>query len=140
MRDKVVRIFWYPPMAIHEAIASSLASGKGLYYITISFKGYEKSLYLGQSGVSIRNRLLSHRYWTKLYSGKIRVRIGKVIYPRYLTAEVIDHAESAIIYNHGTLFRENTSKIYSYSYSELFRIENIGDIYKLSPVIRMHNQ
>lgn len=138
MRDKVIRILWDSPINILDAISSPVTSGKGLYYITRIYADKETSLYLGQSGTSIKSRLMSHLYWTNLYRGKIFVRLGKIIYPRNASAEVIDHAESAIIYQHGHFFGENTCKIYSYSYNELYRVENIGNIHQLCPIIRMH--
>lgn len=137
MRDKVIRIQWEAPINIKDAILNPVTSGKGLYYITRLYGNKETSLYFGQSATSIRSRLISHLYWTNLYRGKILVRLGNVIYPRKVSAVVIDHAESAIIYQHGHFFEENTCKIYSYSYVELYRVENIGDIYQLCPIIRM---
>ena len=140
MRDKIVRILWSSPISMNEALSSPLAAGKGLYYITQLYGGKEISLYLGQSGFSIKKRLSSHVEWTQLYRGILLVRVGKVLYPRNATAEIIDHAESAIIYNHGSIFFENTGKIKSYTYYDLFIIENIGDIHQIDPIIRMHDQ
>ncbi|WP_313121020.1 hypothetical protein [Proteiniclasticum ruminis] len=140
MRDLIIRIDWSDPIQIHEAIISSKVSCKGLYYITREYGEKEESLYLGQSSISIKGRLVSHLYWTNHYRGKINVRIGKIIYPRKLTSDILDHAESAIIYEHGNLFFENTCKVKSYSYSDLYRIENTGNIHHLNPIIRMHNQ
>jgi len=68
------------------------------------------------------------------------VRLGHVIYPQNPDAAIIDHAESAIVYEQEKVFFENTSKTNSYSYTDLYRIENIGDIFELKPVIRMHEQ
>ena len=68
----------------------------------------------------------------------------QIIYPKDINsdemANIIDHAESAILYapEHKTLFPENVSKRNSYSYAELYRLENEGNIYELSPRIRMH--
>ena len=53
---------------------------------------------------------------------------------------IIDHAESSILYEQRDVFLENTCKTKSYSYSELYRIENEGDIFEFKPVIRMHDQ
>jgi len=39
-----------------------------------------------------------------------------------------------------TVFYKNTSKTKSYSYKDLYRIENEGDIFELKPIIRMHDQ
>lgn len=140
MRHKIIRILWNPPMTILDAISSPVLQDKGLYYITRELQGKEESLYLGRSGNSIKRRLISHLCWTSLHRGKILVRFGNVIYPRNASSDIIDHAESAIIFHHGNFFRENTCKISSYSYSNLYRVESIGDIHKLCPLIKMHEQ
>lgn len=140
MRDRVIRIIWSDPIPIQEAIMSEGTTCEGLYYITRLYGEKEESLYLGQSSKSVKSRLTSHLYWTDLYRGKINVRVGKIIYPRKYTPDLLDHAESAIIYEHGNLFFENTCKVKSYSYFDLYRIENMGNIHHINPVIRMHNQ
>ncbi len=62
-----------------------------------------------------------------MYRGKICVRIGTIIYPKNLSFDIknrlIDHAESAI------LFEPKHKKLFP---------ENVGDIFQLSPKIRMH--
>ena len=68
------------------------------------------------------------------------MRIGHITYPRNADASVIDHAESAIVYEQKDIFYENTSKTKTYSYTDLYRIENEGDIFELKPTIRMHEQ
>jgi hypothetical protein len=54
--------------------------------------------------------------------------------------EVIDHAESAILYEQKNLFLENTAKIQSYKYNNIYKIENIGDIFELKEFIDMNKQ
>jgi len=100
-------------------------------------------LYLGiaTKNNTIRHRLHGHRdSWLKQYRGKIYVRLGHVIYPTNPDASIIYHVESAIIYEQKDVFSENTSKTKSYSYKDLYRIENEGDIFELKPIIRMHDQ
>jgi uncharacterized protein YxjI len=141
MRDKIIRIHWAEPQLIEDAIASPLSMNPGLYYITRLFGSKETSLYIGKSAYSVRKRLLSHdRHWVHDYRGKIFIRIGQVIYPVHPDAEIIDHAESALIYEHRNILTDNTDKLYSYSYSELFHIENKGNIFELKPSFRMHDQ
>ena len=149
MRDRIIRIYWHNPISFDEALKSELTRAQGLYYITRKFGAKETSLYLGiaRYNNTIKHRLESHRdKWLYEYRGQIYVRIGRIIYPRDINsdemANIIDHAESAILYapEHKTLFPENVSKRRSYSYDELYRIENEGDIYELSPRIRMHEQ
>lgn len=141
MRDKIIRINWNTALPLEEAIASDLSNTQGLYYISKVFGNKETSLYLGIATQhnTIRSRLKSHKkHWVTLYRGEILVRIGHVIYPKNADASIIDHAESAIVYEQSNVFFENTSKTSSYSYTELYRIENEGDIFELKPKIRMH--
>ena len=143
MRDRIIRIQWNDPIELNEAIKSRSSEIQGLYYLTRVFGDNETSLYLGiaTGENTIRNRLLSHKKeWLKLYRGKIYVRIGKVVYPKSHDDSIIDHAESAILYEQSDVFYENTCKTKSYSYTELYRIENEGDIFELKSRIRMHEQ
>ena len=145
MRDKIIRIHWNTPMLLDDAIESDLSNTQGLYYITRLFGAKETSLYLGIAtrDNTIRHRLRGHKsYWLPEYRGKIFVRIGSIEYTSSPIDLAIDHAESAILYDpaHQHLFPENISKRKSYSYSELFRVENTGDYFELLPTIRMHNQ
>jgi len=75
----------------------------------------------------------------KYYRGNIQIRIGKIIYPHNPTDEMIYDAESAIVYNNNFLL-DNRAKINSYTYTELYRIENIGDIFEIPPIIQMKYQ
>ena len=147
MKDKIIRIHWSQPLSFNDAIKSEASKVQGLYYITRIFGNKETSLYLGiaTKNNTIRNRLKGHNeHWLYMYRGKICVRIGTIIYPKNLSFDIknrlIDHAESAILFEpkHKKLFPENVCKRNSYTYSDLFRIENVGDIFQLSPKIRMH--
>ena len=149
MRDKIIRINWHAPIPFEDALQSNLTKEQGLYYITRVFGEKETSLYLGIARFhnTIKNRLESHReHWLFAYRGQLFVCVGHIVYPKNLgieeKAEVINHAESAILYDpaHKNLFPENVDKRSSYSYSELYRIENEGDIFELKPKIRMHEQ
>ncbi|MEG1875906.1 MAG: hypothetical protein RR185_10120, partial [Angelakisella sp.] len=95
MRDRIIRIEWSEPLLLEDAIASPLSHQAGLYYITRLFGTKETSLYIGKATNTIRPRLQSHnKEWVHNYRGKIFVRLGKIIYPRTVTAELLDHAES----------------------------------------------
>ena len=149
MRDKIIRIYWHEPVTLKEAIKSDLSNMQGLYYITRVFGRKETSLYLGiaRYNNTIRHRLKGHRNsWLTFYRGRKMVRIGEIVYPNRIDndamADVIYDAESALLYapEHHRLFPENIGKRKSYSYNDLYRIENTGDIYELAPIIRMHDQ
>ncbi|MGN0576773.1 MAG: hypothetical protein ACI4J2_12185 [Ruminococcus sp.] len=143
MRDKIIRINWNKALELNEAIESDLSKTQGLYYLSRVFSNKETSLYLGIATEhnTIRNRLMGHkRTWFKFYRGKIMVRLGHIIYPQNPDSKIIEHAESAIVYEQSDVFYENTSKAKSYTYHDLYRIENEGDIFELKPIIRMHEQ
>ena len=65
--------------------------------------------------------------------------MGKIVYPINVDEKIIDHAESALIFEHGDMLLENTGKRFSYSYSDLYQIQNVGDIGELKPIVRMKN-
>ncbi|MBR3575850.1 MAG: hypothetical protein IKL42_00420, partial [Clostridia bacterium] len=62
----------------------------------------------------------------------------RVVYPNEVTKSIIEHAESAIVFEQSDIFYENTCKAKSYTYTDLYCIENEGDIFELKPKIRMH--
>lgn len=143
MRDKIIRINWSEPLELNELLVSPTAEIQGLYYITREFGSNETSLYLGiaTGNNTIKKRIRNHKKeWLYKYRGRIYVRVGKIIYPKVFDDSMIDHAESAILYEQSNVFFENTCKTKSYSYTDLYRIENIGDIFELKDTIRMHEQ
>ncbi|MGN1123673.1 MAG: hypothetical protein ACI4RR_04960 [Eubacterium sp.] len=139
-----MHIEWSKPQLIQDVI-DNLNGELGLYYITREYNGVEHSLYLGKSSADIKNRLTSHNdgWLREYYRNKIYVRIGKITYPKNITSDMIDDAESALIYEHGLsdfgtkILIENSSKIKSYSYTNLYRIRNNGDIFQLRPIVDM---
>ena len=144
-----IKINWAKPITLEEAIDSELTNTQGLYYITRKFGNKETSLYLGIATKenTIGNRLKAHcNNWTDLYRGKKYVRVGKITYPIYFNtrdnAELIEHAESALLYapEHKNLFAENVSKRKSYKFYDLYTVENKGDIFELKPIIDMAEQ
>ncbi len=138
-----VVIKWEDALSLDEAIESEKSDSKGLYYISRVFGTKETTLYLGIATKhnTIRHRLKGHQsWWLKKYRGTIKVRIGKIVYPYTNIDEIIDHAESAILYEQGKLFFENTSKTKSYTYNNLYCIKNVGDIFELKPIIDMTEQ
>ena len=141
MRDRIIRIRWSEPLDLESAIESQSSNTTGLYYIT-TVLNKEISLYIGiaRGYNTIKRRLIAHREdWLKYYRGNIQIRIGKIIYPHKPTDEMIYDAESAIVYNNNFLL-DNRAKINSYTYTELYRIENIGDIFEIPPIIQMKYQ
>ena len=140
MRDKIIRIQWSEPMLVDEMIASEESLYPGLYFITRKLHGKETSLYIGKATRTIRERLKDHRKdWLSNRYGDKYVRAGRIIYPYLVDSETIDHAESALIFEHSELLLDNTDKTKTYSYTELYQIQNIGNTGELKPLIRMHN-
>ena len=139
MRDKIIRILWLDPIEVDSAIESEASLNPGLYYITRIWGENETSLYIGKASRTIRERLIDHKkLWLHLYRGKLMVRIGQIIYPHSPDATLIDHAESALIFEHSEILTDNTDKRNTYSYSELYQIQNTGNIGMLKEKIRMH--
>lgn len=139
MRRRIIRIRWTTPILLDEALVSPATSICGLYYISRVWGGHETSLYIGKATNAIRERLRAHKHeWLYLYRGSLYVRIGQIIYPKTVSGNLIDHAESALIFEHGDILQENTDKRQSYSYSGLYRIENVGDIGMLHPFVDMY--
>lgn len=141
MRDKIIRIQWSDPMTVDEMIRSDASLKNGLYYISRVLHGRETSLYIGKATNTIRERLRDHkRKWLYKRYGRKYVRVGEIIYPHEVDDDIIDHAESALIYEHRDVLKDNTAKTKSYSYWELYQIHNIGNPGVLKPVFRMHDQ
>ena len=139
MRDKIIRILWLDPIDVEAAIESEASLNPGLFYITRIWGENETSLYIGKASRTIRERLIDHKkHWLPLYCGKLMVRIGQIIYPHSPDATLIDHAESALIFEHSEILTDNTDKRNTYSYSELYQIQNTGNIGMLKEKIRMH--
>ena len=139
MRDKIIRILWLDPIEVDSAIESEASLNPGLYYITRIWGENETSLYIGKASRTIRERLIDHKkHWLPLYLGKLMVRIGQIIYPHSPDATLIDHAESALIFEHSDILTDNTDKRNTYSYSDLYQIQNTGNIGMLKEKIRMH--
>lgn len=144
MRSKIVRVHWADPRPIDDVISSLPEDEIGLYYITRRFNGKESSLYIGESISSIKNRLLSHKNWVHGYShSQIYVRIGRIVYPKSNITIAIQHAEKALIYEHGQygtgILIENTVSTNSYSYTDVYKIINEGNRFELLPEVDMQN-
>ena len=127
-------------MLVDEAIEQNDSLQPGLYYLTRVLHGKETSLYIGKATRTIRERLINHRKeWLSNRYGEKYVRIGSIVYPYNVDSNTIDHAESALIFEHGDILIDNTDKVKTYSYSELFQIQNVGNIGGLKEIVRMHN-
>lgn len=138
MRDRIIRIHWSYPGQIDNVIASPESTEKGVYYISRDFGGHETSLYLGKATRTFRERLKAHNEnWLTSVRGTIYIRLGLIEYPIKPTDEQINDAESGILFSHKDIFPKNEKKIYSYSYKDVYRIENQGFRGKLPQFIRM---
>lgn len=145
MRPKIIRIEWSLPQPIETAIETLSSDEIGLYYITRTYNQKEKSLYIGESISSIKSRLIDHnKNWVHNYShSKIYVRIGKIVYPRQNIEKAIQHAEKALIFEHGQygnkILFENTVSTKTYTYDEIYKIINEGDRFELNYEVNMNN-
>ena len=135
---KEIHIRWDTPVPFEEAIEALGGREIGLYYITRMYNKKETGLYLGESTYSIKHRLKAHRDWVYTYShSKIYVRIGRAQASGGDIKEAIRHAEKALILDHSNVLCDNTASTKSYSYDELYRIYNEGDIFELKPIVDM---
>lgn len=140
MKDKIIRIEWSDPLPIDDMIESEASDQAGLYYITRILHDKETNLYIGKTNRTIRERLVQHRKeWLFKRYGRKHVRIGRIVYPRCVDSEILDHTESALIFEHSSILIDNTDKTKTYSYPDLYQIHNIGNIGHLKETIRMHN-
>ncbi len=144
MRTKIIRIVWSAPVSIDDAIESLTNNKMGLYYITRKYNGVERSLYIGESVSSIKSRLISHKGWVHNYShSQIYVRIGTVVYPKHDLEKAIQHAEKALILEHGqcgsNILVENTVSTRTYTYDDVYKIINEGDRFELNYEVDMNN-
>ena len=133
-------------MLLEDALKSNLTNNQGLYYITRVFGHKETSLYLGIATKynTIKHRLESHKTsWLSEYRGRKYVRIGKIVFPEtddiYMKMKLIEHAESALLYEpeHRCLFPANLNKRSSYTYTDLYRIKNRGNVFELKKPVNM---
>ena len=144
MRTKTIRVLWSEPEPIEKVIDSLRGDEIGLYYITRIFNGQEKSLYIGESISSIKSRLIDHnKHWVHGYShSKIFVRTGKIIYPRNDIEKAIQHAEKALIFEHGqygsNILVENTVSTSTYTYTDIYKIINEGNRFELKEIVDMN--
>lgn len=127
MRRKI-RILWSKPILVEDAISDDTSLNNRLY-----FNEHETSLYIGMASNTIKKRLRDHiKDWLYRYRGKKHVRIGQIIYPKEYNRDLIYDAESALIYEHGKkILKDNTDKLNSYHYANLYDIENSGDYFEL---------
>lgn len=144
MRTKIIRVCWDNPQPIDDVIDRLPDNKIGLYYITRRFNGKESSLYIGESVSSIKNRLRSHKKWVHEYShSQIFVRIGSIVYPKQNVESAIQHAEKALIFEHGQygtkILVENTVSTSGYTYTDVFKIINEGNRFELSAEVDMND-
>ena len=142
MKTKTIRIMWSSPAPIDDVIGTLSGREIGLYYITRKYNGCEKSLYIGESISSIKSRLLSHKGWVHNYKhSEIYVRTGTITYPKHDINTAIQHAEKALIFEHGqygsNVLFENTVSTKSYTYSDIYKIINDGDRFELNYIVDM---
>ncbi len=133
-----VHVLWYPPVEAEEFLKSGLYYGSGLYYITNVCENKETSFYIGKSIREIKNRVRAHvDYWEGTYSGKLLVRVGKIVCKYKVTADLINTVKSAIIFEHGELFPRNIKQKNLYSYKKVYKIKNTGDYFQLKRTVNM---
>lgn len=85
--------------------------------------GNETIIYIGKTESRFRDRLKNHKKsWLSNYRGEKIVRFGTIIKPITVTKDIINDAESAIIFEIEP--KHNTDKKREYNFTELYKIEN----------------
>lgn len=123
-KQKTIIIKWSYPREFENVKETELSyEGYGIYCISRKFGGNETILYIGKTYRQFRDRLKNHKKnWMSKYRGEKIVRFGTIIKPITVTSEIINDAESAIIYDIEP--KHNRSKIRSYQYFEEYIILN----------------
>jgi hypothetical protein len=147
-RLKRVVIEWSYPKTYDRMWRDDRIYDFGLYYITAHRVRcrvrMEESLYIGQTSISFESRFIEHdENWFHEIRGQKYIRLGKITYPtrstRGMTKTVIHDVERALIYDMGTVLRQNIMGINSYSPNHLYTIANNGFRGGLQKVISMRD-
>ena len=122
MRRKI-KIEWAYPLSIESFNKKDVRHQNGLYCIYQYKNNNKKLIYIGKTEDTFENRMKSHNYWIQKYDGIIKVSLGFITYPKSIDADIVDIAESALIYEMQPI--ENTQKTKSYSYIKDYEIHNL---------------
>lgn len=138
-KQKAIIIKWSFPREYENALETELSyEGYGIYCISRKFAGNETILYIGKTDRQFRDRLKNHKKdWISKYRGEKLVRFGIITKPITVTSEIINDAESAIIYDINP--KHNKSKIKSYKFFEDYILHNQGYRGQLPKVIDIRN-
>lgn len=100
-KQKTITIKWSYPREFENAKETELSyEGYGIYCISRKFGGNETIVYIGKTNKQFRDRLKNQKKnWMSNYRGEKIVRFGTITQPRTVTSEIINDAESAIIYD-----------------------------------------
>lgn len=123
-KNLIIKINWSYPREYENALETELSyEGFGLYCISRKFGGNETILYIGKTESRFRDRLKNHKKsWLSNYRGEKIVRFGTITKPITVTKDIINDAESAIIYEIEP--KHNTDKKKGYHFADLYKIEN----------------
>lgn len=138
-KQKTIIIKWSYPREFENAKETELSyEGYGVYCISRKFGGNETILYIGKTDRQFRDRLKNHKKaWMSKYRGEKIVRFGTITKPSTVTSEIINDAESALIFDIEP--KHNRSKKKSYQYIEEYIILNKGYRGLLPKVIDIRN-
>ena len=126
-RIRQATLYWYPPRTLQTVYNSKICiSSWGLYAISRTFGGKETLLYVGLTfDQCFMHRIIKHEMnWFKSYRGTYLVRFGEFQKPCYITKDLVEDVESALIYELKP--KHNISKKYSYTFINRYRVFNIG--------------
>lgn len=126
-RQRKTEINWTYPRKLESAINSSICvESWGIYYISRKFGNNETLLYIGLTfNQKFVHRIAKHyENWLHKYRGTIYIRFGEFTKPQYITKDLIEDAESCLIFELSP--KHNICKKASYTFTNEYIISNTG--------------
>ena len=126
-RQRKAVIDWTYPKRIDSVINSEICKTSwGIYYISRKFSNKETLLYIGITfQQNFIHRIIQHdKQWLHKYRGEKYIRFGEFTKPQNITRDIIEDAESCLIYELDP--KHNTCKKYCYTFSNEYIITNRG--------------
>ncbi|MGK4568145.1 GIY-YIG nuclease family protein [Flavobacterium sp. 3HN19-14] len=137
-RLKNAEIKWSYPRETDSALLSEICiESWGIYYISRKFGNNETLLYIGLAyHQNFIKRIKQHKKkWLNKYRGTKYIRFGEFVKPQNISKDLIEDAESCLIYELKPI--HNKCKISSYSYSNEYKILSTGNRGVIPKVISM---
>jgi hypothetical protein len=126
-RQRNAKIKWTYPRKFESAINCEVClNGWGIYYISRKFAGNETMLYIGLTfSQNFVHRIGKHnKNWLHKYRGEKYIRFGEFIKPLSITKDLVEDAESCLIYELDPV--HNKCKKSGYTFTNEYKITSMG--------------